>query len=61
MVVNEIHGNVLMCMLSVMYNTHTSRIIYRYYLLHESEWNMARYFKSRRPYFHEPQASDNIA
>ena len=31
MVVNEIHGNVLMRMLSVTYNTHThtSRIIYR--------------------------------
>ena len=27
MVVNEIHGNVLMRMLSVTYNTHTSRII----------------------------------
>ena len=27
MVVNEIHGNVLMHMLSVTYNTHTSRII----------------------------------
>ena len=29
MVVNEIRGNVLMRMLSVTYNTHTSRIIYR--------------------------------
>ena len=28
MVVNEIYGNVLMRMLSVTYNTHTSRIIY---------------------------------
>ena len=27
------------------------------YLSHESEWNMA----SRRPYFYEPQASENIA
>ena len=27
MVVNEIHGNALMRMLSVTYNTHTSRII----------------------------------
>ena len=33
--------------------------IYIYiYLLHESEW---RYFTSRQPYFHEPQASENIA
>ena len=30
-------------------------------LLHESECDMARYFTSRRPYFHEPQASENIA
>ena len=29
--------------------------------LHESEWNMARYFMSRWPYFHELQASENIA
>ena len=31
MVVNEIHGKVLMRMLSVMYNTHTSRIIIDYH------------------------------
>ena len=29
MVVDEIHSNVLMRMLSVTYNTHTNRIIYR--------------------------------
>ena len=29
------------------------------YLLHESEWNMARYFTSRRPYFHEPQEPES--
>ena len=28
MVVNEIHGNVLMCMLSVTYNTHTQAELY---------------------------------
>ena len=27
------------------------------YLLHESEWNMERYFTSVWQYFHEPQAS----
>ena len=44
MVVNEIHGNVLMRMLSVTYNTHTSRIIYRccmsVHIVHASHWSM---------------------
>ena len=30
-------------------------------LLHESQWNMARYFTSRQPYFHELQVSEKIA
>ena len=33
MMVNEIHGNVLMHMVSVTYNTHTSRIIYEVHQL----------------------------
>ncbi len=32
-----------------------------YYLLHESECDMAKYFTSRLIYFHEPEASENKA
>ena len=32
----------------------------KYILLHESEWNMARYFTSVYLYFHEPKASGYI-
>ncbi len=32
-----------------------------YYLLHESECDMVKYFTSRLIYFHEPKASENKA
>ncbi len=37
--------------------------IYTYinYLLHESECDMVKYFKSRLIYFHEPKESENKA
>ncbi len=36
-------------------------IIYREYLLRESECDMAKYFMSRLIYFQEPEASENKA
>ncbi len=35
--------------------------VYKYYLLHESECDMAKYFTSRLIYFQEPEASENKA
>ena len=36
-------------------------IYYIYYLLHESECDMVKYFMNKLMYFQEPEASENIA